>query len=82
MDTTTRIISSNLVPDSQEGIGGGGYDFSEDQDVIIGIVPDRPEAAGIEETKTEETATKMIHEGRVVILRGGRMYSTTGQIIQ
>ena len=81
-DSDGFFLLSNLVPDSQEGIGGGGYDFSEDQDVIIGIVPDRPEAAGIEETKTEETATKMIHEGRVVIVRGGKMYSTTGQIIQ
>ena len=31
---------SSLTPGG-DGIGGGGYDFSEDQDVIIGIVPDR-----------------------------------------
>jgi len=31
---------SNLAPGSG-GAGGGSYDFSEDQDVIIGIVPDR-----------------------------------------
>ena len=30
---------SNLTPGSG-GAGGGGYDFSEDQDVIIGIEPD------------------------------------------
>ena len=30
---------SSLTPGG-DGIGGGGYDFSEDQDVIIGIVPD------------------------------------------
>lgn len=33
---------SNLVPGSG-GAGGGSYSFSEDQDVIIGIVPDREE---------------------------------------
>ena len=31
---------SNLVPGSG-GAGGGGYDFSENQDVLIGIVPDK-----------------------------------------
>ena len=31
---------SNLVPGGG-GAGGGSYDFSEDQDVIIGIVPDK-----------------------------------------
>lgn len=31
---------SSLKPGSG-GAGGGGYDFSEDQDVIIGIVPDK-----------------------------------------
>ena len=31
---------SNLVPGSG-GAGGGSYSFSEDQDVIIGIVPDK-----------------------------------------
>ena len=33
---------SNLVPGSG-GAGGGSYDFSEDQDVIIGIEPDNTE---------------------------------------
>jgi len=33
---------SSLKPGSG-GAGGGGYDFSEDQDVIIGIVPDKPD---------------------------------------
>lgn len=33
-------LLSNLVPGSG-GAGGGDYSFSEDQDVIIGIVPDR-----------------------------------------
>ena len=31
---------SNLVPGSG-GAGGGDYEFNEDQDVIIGIVPDK-----------------------------------------
>ncbi len=32
---------NNLVPGSG-GAGGGGYNFSEDQDVLIGIEPDKP----------------------------------------
>lgn len=32
---------SNLAPGSG-GAGGGSYDFSEEQDVLIGIVPDKP----------------------------------------
>lgn len=35
-------LLSNLVPGSG-GAGGGDYSFSEDQDVIIGIVPDKPD---------------------------------------
>ena len=34
------FLFSRLKPGSG-GAGGGGYDFSEDQDVIIGIVPDK-----------------------------------------
>ena len=34
------FLLSNLVPGSG-GAGGGGYNFTPDQDVIIGIVPDR-----------------------------------------
>ena len=34
------FLLSRLKPGSG-GAGGGGYDFSEDQDVIIGIVPDK-----------------------------------------
>lgn len=40
---------SNLAPGGG-GAGGGSYDFSEDQDVIIGIVPDREDTPGEEET--------------------------------
>lgn len=35
-------LLSNLVPGSG-GAGGGSYSFSEDQDVIIGIVPNKPD---------------------------------------
>jgi len=62
---------SNLAPGSG-GAGGGGYDFSEDQDVIIGIVPDRNEIGpgepvyitwsvnGEEGTPVEETKGELI----------------------
>ena len=36
----------NLVPGSG-GAGGGSYSFSEDQDVIIGIIPDRTDLPNI-----------------------------------
>ena len=39
-DNDGYFLLSRLKPGSG-GAGGGGYDFSEDQDVIIGIVPDK-----------------------------------------
>lgn len=34
-------LLSNVAPGSG-GIGGGSYDFNEEQDIIIGIIPDKP----------------------------------------
>lgn len=70
---------SKLAPGSG-GAGGGGYDFSEDQDVIIGIEPDRPEA--IEHTNIQMDVTKMIYNGQVVIIRNDVMYNLMGQIVE
>ena len=70
---------SNLKPGSG-GAGGGSYDFSEDQDVLIGIEPDRPQA--IETVKSDESVLKTIINGRVVIVRDNIMYDLMGQKIQ
>ncbi len=70
---------SNLNPGSG-GAGGGSYDFSEDQDVLIGIEPDRPQA--IETVKSDESVQKTIINGRVVIVRDNIMYDLMGQKIQ
>ena len=70
---------SNLNPGSG-GAGGGSYDFSEDQDVLIGIEPDRPQA--IETVKSDESVLKTIINGRVVIVRDNIMYDLMGQKIQ
>ena len=70
---------SNLKPGSG-GAGGGSYDFSEDQDVLIGIEPDRPQA--IETAKSDESVLKTIINGRVVIVRDNIMYDLMGQKIQ
>lgn len=45
-DNDGYFLLSNLKPGSG-GAGGGGYDFSEDQDVIIGIVPDKSDMPAI-----------------------------------
>ena len=70
---------SNLKPGSG-GAGGGSYDFSEDQDVLIGIEPDRPQA--IETVESDESVLKTIINGRVVIVRDNIMYDLMGQKIQ
>lgn len=70
---------SNLVPGSG-GAGGGGYDFSYDQDVIIGIEPDRTQA--IETVKSDESVQKTIYNGMVVIVRDNILYDLMGQKIQ
>ena len=70
---------SNLTPGSG-GAGGGGYDFSYDQDVLIGIEPDRPQA--IEKIETTTSAQKTIYNGMVVIVRDNILYDLMGQKIQ
>jgi hypothetical protein len=70
---------SNLNPGSG-GAGGGSYDFSEDQDVLIGIEPDWAQA--IETVKSDESVLKTIINGRVVIVRDNIMYDLMGQKIQ
>ena len=47
---------SNLVPGSG-GAGGGGYDFSEDQDVLIGIVPDKKDMPKVNVTWSVDGVT-------------------------
>ena len=72
---------SSLKPGSG-GAGGGGYDFSEDQDVIIGIVPDKP-ATAIETVATPDVKTgKVIENGQLYIIRNNEKYSVFGQKIQ
>lgn len=73
------FMLSDLVPGSG-GAGGGGYDFSEDQDVVIGIEPDRTQA--IEHAAVETEVIKMFYNGQVVILRDKTMYNLMGQIIR
>ncbi len=62
------------------GAGGGSYEFSYNQDVLIGIEPDRPE--GIEEMQYTEKATKVLQDGQVLILRGDDVYNVMGQKIK
>ena len=72
---------SSLKPGSG-GAGGGGYDFSEDQDVIIGIEPNKP-ATLIETVATPEIKTgKVIENGQLYIIRNNEKYSVFGQKIQ
>ena len=78
-DNDGYFTLSNLVPGSG-GAGGGGYDFSEDQDVLIGIEPDWAQA--IETVKSDESVQKTIVDGRVVIVRDNIMYDLMGQKIQ
>ena len=50
---------SNLAPGSG-GAGGGSYDFSEDQDVIINIVPNRTDYPKVNVTWSVEGATTVV----------------------
>ena len=74
---------SKLKPGSG-GAGGGSYDFSQDQDVIIGIVPDREEpVTAIEQIATPDVKTgKVIENGQLYIIRNNEKYSVFGQKIQ
>lgn len=72
---------SNLNPGSG-GAGGGSYSFSEDQDVLIGIEPDRQEPEAIENIETTTSAQKTIYHGMVVIVRDNILYDLMGQKIQ
>lgn len=62
-------LLSNLVPGSG-GAGGGGYDFSEDQDVIIGIVPDKKDMPEVTITWSVngETTETVFHEEDALVL--------------
>lgn len=62
-------ILSNLVPGSG-GAGGGGYDFSEDQDVIIGIVPDKKDMPEVTITWSVNgvTTETVFHEEDALVL--------------
>lgn len=60
---------SSLKPGSG-GAGGGGYDFSEDQDVIIGIVPDKKDMPKVIVTWSvdgEETDVEFTQEDPLVL---------------
>lgn len=72
------FLLSSLTPGSG-GTGGGNYDFSEEQDVLIGIEPDRTQA--IENTVVSEKATKILKDGQVMIIRGEGIYNLMGQKI-
>lgn len=62
-------LLSNLVPGSG-GAGGGGYDFSEDQDVIIGIVPDKKDMPEVTITWSVNgvTTETVFHEEDALVL--------------
>ena len=72
---------SNLNPGSG-GAGGGNYSFSEDQDVLIGIEPDRQIPEAVENIETTSSAQKTIYNGMVVIVRDNIVYDLMGQKIQ
>ena len=62
-------ILSNLKPGSG-GAGGGSYDFSQSQDVIIGIVPNRTDYPKVTITwsvKGETTTTEFTQEDPLVL---------------
>lgn len=70
---------SSLRPGSG-GAGGGSYNFSENQEVLIGIEPDWSQA--IETVNSDESVLKTIINGHVVIVRDNKMYDLMGQRIQ
>ena len=60
---------SNLAPGSG-GAGGGSYDFSEDQDVLIGIVPDKKDLPKVNVTWSVdgvETVVEYTQEDALVL---------------
>lgn len=70
----------NLVPGSG-GAGGGSYSFSQNQDVLINIVPDYSQ--GIENVEDgENAAQKLLIDGHVIVVRGQNIYTIFGQKIQ
>lgn len=72
---------SSLKPGTG-GAGGGTYNFTACQDVIIDIVPNG-KAAGIESVATDEIkAGKYIQNGQLIIIRNNEKYSVMGQKIQ
>ena len=60
---------SNLVPGSG-GAGGGDYEFNKDQDVIIGIVPDKKDMPEVTITWSVngETTETVFHEEDALVL--------------
>ena len=63
------FLLSKLKPGSG-GAGGGGYDFSEDQDVIIGIVPDKKDLPKVNVTwwvEGETSVTEFTQEDALVL---------------
>ena len=72
---------SNLKPGGG-GAGGGSYDFSYDQCVIIGIEPDSKPSAMEQVASEMPQADKTIENGQLVIIRNNEKYSVLGHKIQ
>lgn len=72
---------SNLKPGGG-GAGGGSYDFSYDQCVIIGIEPDSKPSAMEQVASDVPQAGKTIENGQLVIIRNNEKYSVLGHKIQ
>lgn len=72
---------SNLKPGGG-GAGGGSYDFSYDQCVIIGIEPDSKPSAMEQVASEMPQAGKTIENGQLVIIRNNEKYSVLGHKIQ
>ena len=72
---------SSLKPGTG-GAGGGSYDFTADQDVIIGIEPDGKPTAYEQVVATEIKADKVIENGQLIIIRNNEKYSVLGHKIQ
>lgn len=72
---------SDLVPGSG-GAGGGSYSFSEDQDVIIGIVPDETVQPTVVITWSVNggTSTTEFEEGEALILPAAPSACTDGRV--
>mgnify|MGYP002623139510 CR=1 FL=1 len=59
------FLLTSLTPGSG-GAGGGGYDFSEDQSMIIGIMPDKPETPVTSITLNPTSLTLKIYERQTI----------------